>query len=79
MYRLRREVHKGNTSVWRELKEAREELKSYGNLEVALINYRGVCRSLKRRFEAMLKGGKLHTSWFAEHCLQQIYLEPKTP
>ena len=76
VYRLRQEI-KYNTMVWKELKEAKEKLREWGNFEATLFHYRTVCNSLIRRFESLLNGGKLHTSWFAEHSLQKIYLEPK--
>jgi len=76
VYRLRQEF-KYNTMVWKDLKATKEQLSSMGNVETAAIRYRIVCNSLIRRLEGLLKGGKLHTSWFAEHSLRQIYLEPK--
>ena len=76
VYQFKKEMHY-NTMVWRELKQAKEDLSSMGNVDVAAIRYRSVCNSLIRRFEALLKGGKLHTGFFAEHSLRQLNLEPK--
>jgi len=77
VYRLRLEVRKGNTMVWKELKETKEELKQMGNFEAIALHYRSVCNSLIRRLEGLLKGGKLHTGLWAEYSLSQIYFEPK--
>jgi len=76
VYQLKKELHY-NTMVWKDLKQAREDLSSMGNVELAAIHYRSVCNSLVRRFEALLNGGKLHTGFFAEHSLRQLNLEPK--
>ena len=75
VYNLKRELHY-NSMVWKELKAAKEELSSC-NVKMMGLHYRCVISSLVRRFEAMLKGGKLHSSSFAEQSLRQINLEPK--
>ena len=77
VYRLRLEVRKGNTMVWKELKEAKEKLRERGDFEAALFHYRTVCNSLIRRLESLLNGGKKHTGLWAQYSLQQIYLKPK--
>jgi hypothetical protein len=77
VYRLKLEVRKGNTRIWRELKEAKEGLKGMGNVESIVFHYRSVCNRLIRRLEALLNGGKLHTGLWTEYSLSQIYLEPK--
>jgi len=76
VYRLRKEIQY-NTMVWKQLKEAKEKLKQMGNFGLTRLHYRTVCDSLIRRFESLLNGGKKHTGLWAEHSLQQIYLEPK--
>jgi len=76
LYRLRREIQY-NSMVWKELKQAKQELSDMGNFESIALQYRTVCNSLIRRLEGLLKGGKLHTGLWAEYSLSQIYLEPK--
>jgi len=76
VYRLRKEIQY-NSMVWKELKETKGKLREWGNFETTLFHHRTVCNSLIRRLEGLLKGGKLHTSWFAEHSLEKIYLELK--
>ena len=76
VYVLRKELFR-NSMVYKDLKLAREQLAQ------AKANAQGywpkkiICRSLLRRFRAMVKGRKLHTSSWAFNCLTKI-LEPET-
>ena len=76
VYQLRKEIQY-NTMVWKELKQAKQELSDMGNFETTALHYRSVCNSLIRRLEGLLKGGKLHTGLWAEYSLSQIYSEPR--
>ncbi len=76
VYRLRQEL-RYNTLVWKELKQAKEELSNMGNVESTVFHCKNVCNAMIRRFESLLNGGHLHLDWSGRRGLEVFYLEPK--
>lgn len=60
LYELKRQVRIGNTTVWRELVQAKEEFQNVQGYPMWILQQRNMLRSLTRRLECILKGGKAH-------------------
>ena len=76
VYFLRKELLR-NTMVYKDLRLAREELAKAKAEARGSWHKKIICHALLRRFRALVEGGKLHTSSWAESYLNKI-LEPKS-
>jgi len=76
VYNLRKELFR-NTLVFKDLKLAREQLAKAKAEAQGSWHKKIVCENLLRRFRALIEGGRLHTSSWAESYLNKI-LEPET-
>jgi len=60
LYELHKQVQRGNTSNWKELKPTKEQLQDMRGLPMWILHQRFMCRSLTCRLESILRGGKAH-------------------
>jgi len=77
VYNLRKELFR-NSMVYKDLKLAREQLAQAKATTQGYWSKKIICHSLLRRFRAMVEGGRLHTSDWANYQLNKI-MEPKNP